>query len=285
VDDDQLIDAIRERAADPERLVDSRPTEFFASVKGMSLGGLFSAARSAMADAMRAAHGDVDDELIGKAHAYQAAMNRPAERALPARATPEAIEAAEARIGHALPPLLRRLYLEVANGGFGPGSGIIGVAGGWTDESGRTIDRVHAMMAEGDPDEPRWRWPTGLVPIVDASPVWTCVDTATPEGRIVDFDFEQIEYEGWDASFTDVSPSLREWLTTWVLSRPAHEAQREELAALMAESQIRAAREAREAIGRMSLDERRAMGLPDEGWEREVFGGIGLESDEPGGDR
>jgi hypothetical protein len=41
-----------------------------------------------------------------------------------AAATAEMIEEAEAVTGFRLPPLLRRLYLEVGNGGFGPGTGI-----------------------------------------------------------------------------------------------------------------------------------------------------------------
>jgi len=44
---------------------------------------------------------------------------------LPPPATPEAVAAAEEVIGFPLPPLLRRLYVEVANGGFGPNEGTI----------------------------------------------------------------------------------------------------------------------------------------------------------------
>jgi SMI1/KNR4 family protein SUKH-1 len=280
MDETELIAAIRARIADPDRRVDARPSEFFASVQGMSLGSLFRAGRAAAADAIRAARGDLNDELIGKAEGHRAAMNRPAERPLPARATPEALEAAEARMGVAIPPLLRRLYAEVANGGFGPGSGIIGIQGGWTDDNGRTIEDLLEMMSEGDPDERSWRWPVGLVPIVDYSPVWTCVATAVPGGRVVDFDHEEIEYGGWDASFSDVAPSLHDWLVTWVGSRPAHQVQREEMVEQTATSDVETARQAREAIGRMSIEERRAMGLPDVGWEQVVWGGIGLEPDE-----
>ncbi|MFF0151836.1 hypothetical protein [Micromonospora sp. NPDC005203] len=46
-----------------------------------------------------------------------------------------AVDDAERVLGHPLPPLLRRIYLEVANGGFGP---VLGVAGGCTDDLGRT---------------------------------------------------------------------------------------------------------------------------------------------------
>ena len=140
MDESELIEPIRARVADPDRRLDARPSEFFASVKGMSLGSLFRAGRAAAADAIRAARGDLDEELIGKAEGYRTAMNRPAERPFPPPATPEALDAAEARMGAALPPLLRRLYGEVANGGFGPGSGIIGIEGGWTDDK-RPNDR------------------------------------------------------------------------------------------------------------------------------------------------
>jgi hypothetical protein len=52
--------------------------------------------------------------------------------------------------------------------------------------------------------------------------------------------------------------------------------------AMSSESQVNQARASRAAIARMSLDERRAMGLPDVGWEQVVWGGLGWE--EPGDD-
>ncbi len=52
------------------------------------------------------------------------------------------LAATEAVLGFPLPPLLRALYTEVANGGFGPGVGIRGALGGYgspTDDPGDTI--------------------------------------------------------------------------------------------------------------------------------------------------
>lgn len=46
-------------------------------------------------------------------------------------ATEEQVRANEQRLGFALPSLLRQLYLQVANGGFGPGGGLRGVEGGY----------------------------------------------------------------------------------------------------------------------------------------------------------
>jgi hypothetical protein len=45
-----------------------------------------------------------------------------------APATPEDVQATEQALGFALPPLLRAVYLQVANGGFGPGTGLTGGA-------------------------------------------------------------------------------------------------------------------------------------------------------------
>lgn len=47
-------------------------------------------------------------------------------------ATKEQVQTTETRLGFALPPLLRDLYLYVANGGFGPGTGLPGVKDGYT---------------------------------------------------------------------------------------------------------------------------------------------------------
>ena len=43
---------------------------------------------------------------------------------------PGTLEEAESRLGFKLPILLRRLYLEVGNGGFGPSYGLLGISGG-----------------------------------------------------------------------------------------------------------------------------------------------------------
>src|SRR5690349_6056273 len=45
-------------------------------------------------------------------------------------ATEEQLQATEDAIGFSVPPLLRMLYAEIANGGFGPSYGITGARGG-----------------------------------------------------------------------------------------------------------------------------------------------------------
>ncbi|MGW7607158.1 SMI1/KNR4 family protein [Streptomyces sp. NPDC054766] len=97
---------------------------------------------------------------------------------LPPPATPEAVAEAEQIIGFPLPPLLRRLYLEVANGGFGPREGILGVRGGPVQANFRDI----AELYQDGPD-PSGEIPAGQVLIYDwGCTIWSLVDFADPAG-------------------------------------------------------------------------------------------------------
>ncbi|WP_406000834.1 SMI1/KNR4 family protein [Streptomyces sp. NBC_00829] len=114
----------------------------------------------------------MDDEAV------EAVRNRAAAGDLPAPATLAAVMEAERTIGFPLTPLLRRLYLEVANGGFGPPQGILGVRGGapqadWND--------LAELYQEG-PD-PSGLIPAGLVPVYDwGCTIWSLVDFRDPVG-------------------------------------------------------------------------------------------------------
>lgn len=69
-----------------------------------------------------------------------------------------AIVQAERRLGFALPPLPRRIYGEVGNGGFGPSYGLIGVPGGATDDLGRSIVDLYKDYRKAC----RKTWPEGF---------------------------------------------------------------------------------------------------------------------------
>jgi hypothetical protein len=60
----------------------------------------------------------------------------------PPPASQSQVDETEQMLGFALPPLLKKLYTEVGNGGFGWGNGLIGIApNGWQfDTSGFLID-------------------------------------------------------------------------------------------------------------------------------------------------
>jgi hypothetical protein len=61
-------------------------------------------------------------------------------------ATEDQIRETEQQLGFPLPPLLRLLYTEIANGGFGPGLGIVGTPGGFLMTNPRFDDPDHDIV-------------------------------------------------------------------------------------------------------------------------------------------
>ena len=128
------------------------------------------------------------------------------------------VAAAEAALGVTFPPLRRRLYTEVANGGFGPGATGIGLAGGRPDDDGQTVLDVHADLLDVPEIGPDW--PAHLVPVfrLDLA-CYGCVDTRDPAGPVVELDFDALDLDepsSWDDALTLVAPSLESWLRAWL---------------------------------------------------------------------
>lgn len=271
---DHLIQRIRERAADPAGRTEERPSEFWNTVTTQSLGGLLGMGRSVAQDLGRLLRQGPDETLTARAEEIERSMTTPADRPLAARASEAQLAAAERQLGFGLPPLLRRLYAEVANGGFGPGPGILGVKGGQKNDHGKTVEDLYAEMLEAVQENRRWIWPPGLLPIVDESGVYVCVDAAPPH-RVVEFDFEELDEEGhdggWSRAFRDASPSFEEWLTAW-LARPTateREAARQEEAKA---SMTSVPEVTRVYWLSMTPAQRAGYGLPEKGWGRALFG-------------
>jgi hypothetical protein len=126
-------------------------------------------------------------------------------------------------------------------------------------------------------------WPNRLLPLVFHNPQYECVDAASESLRIVDWDPEELDERvteaRWQRSFSETAPSLVAWLTEWVTSRPYQELRREEMEKRMQSSMVEDARRSRAMIAAMTPEERAAMGLPEVGWEKVAWGGIGLEDD------
>jgi hypothetical protein len=219
--------------------------------------------------------GRIDPAGHARALELERQITTPVDRPLPSPATEDEVVAAEAALGVMLPPALRRSYREVANGGFGPAEGLVSL--------GAMVDAYRDLQRPGMLPAGR-AWPAGLLPVVERDPGWDCVEAAT--GRIVAWDPEDLTErageERFRRSFGEAFPSVEAWLADWLGSETHEERSARMMADLMSpESQARQANEARAAIARMSPDERRAMGLPDVGWERVVWGGVGwVEPDE-----
>jgi hypothetical protein len=103
----------------------------------------------------------------------------------PRPASETAVRGAEAAMNLTIPPVLRRVYLEVADGGFGPGYGALSMPGGdgygdWSDvvEAWQDLHSVSGILF------PKW-----LMPVTD----WGCairslVDCRDDAGYVWGFD-------------------------------------------------------------------------------------------------
>src|SRR6266404_6273636 len=133
-----------------------------------------------------------DDYLIqrldGKALvASRGFVLRHAERFAPAPLN--VVREAQERFGFPLPPLLVRLWSEVANGGVGPGYGIYGLEGGLTDE---LVDLPLPDLFLEYRDSPHWIESVGEESASRSFPIcdWGCcigsvLDCSLPEGNLI----------------------------------------------------------------------------------------------------
>lgn len=127
----------------------------------------------------------------------------------PGPATEDAVLEAEAAIGFPIPSILRRLYLEVANGGFGPRFSVIGVRGHDYLTGGYYADIVEGY-GDGPEEEEDAVWLAGKVWLLDwGCAIWSLGDFDTPEGMMW----------GWDPNtcserhmFFPKDQTVKDWL-------------------------------------------------------------------------
>ena len=265
-----LIEQLQQRAVDPHRRIDAVPTIFDQTVSTLDLGGLGLAIQGIAGDLARTLasirEGRIDHEMARRAETVRQQMSTPAAEPAPPPASVAQVEGAEARFGFALPDILRRFYLEVADGGVGPDSGLLPISA--------VADTYLELLSEpqGELEEP---WPQGVIPLVAYDGGWDCLDAGS--GRIVGVEFDEIEQDdgevAWGLTTEQRAPSPEDWLSAWLEAAPPPSPAE----VFSSASLVDEARRARARIAGMTLEERRAMGLPDEGWERVVCGGLGLD--------
>lgn len=124
--------------------------------------------------------------------------------------TEEEMRQAEAALGFALPPLLRRLYLEVGNGDFGPRLLPLNTRKSrWDWVYFDSIVTWHV----GPGDEAQSTvWPKQLLMICDwGCNIYSCIDRSKPECPVLRSDNSILAGE-----FAFESPSLHQWLEDWL---------------------------------------------------------------------
>ena len=120
-------------------------------------------------------------------------------------ASPEQIARCEASLGFPLPELLRGLYLNVGNGGFGPGYGICPIQNGRTATCVTLVSLYEERMLASDSHT--WTWPTGLIMICDwGCLIRSCVLATSPDLEV----FTSTEYGVHSSQWT-----LKTWLSDW----------------------------------------------------------------------
>jgi len=99
------------------------------------------------------------------------------------------IEITEGRLGVELPPVLKRIYTEIGNGGFGPGYGLLGVRAELGEDSYyETIDDSFDYMVDTANDRGFDRWPDKIIPICNwGCDIYSFLDCTQPEYPVVLF--------------------------------------------------------------------------------------------------
>ncbi|MCG6969215.1 MAG: SMI1/KNR4 family protein [Gammaproteobacteria bacterium] len=133
-------------------------------------------------------------------------------------ASNDAIVLAETQMGFTICPLLKRIYTEVANGGFGPGSGIIGVGNGFTDDWGHNLEELYEYFSLRKHYDVSWRWPQGLLPFCHwGYTTYSCVDCNQPHYPvlIIDPDYKAQD-DDMEEMIIEHKDSIVEWFYDWL---------------------------------------------------------------------
>ena len=141
--------------------------------------------------------------------------------------TAKELQIAERAVGFKFPEVLRGIYLNVGNGGFGPEYGIVGTKGG-ARRDGCTLETCYQKMLELEMENPVWRWPTRLLPLAEyGCGMWGCVDCEYKKLPMILWDPNNLnsEFKGadakqnWGNSFWDIGQPFRTWLQSWLVEK------------------------------------------------------------------
>jgi hypothetical protein len=244
---EDLIARIRQRATDPETRTDAPPSTRgrTVSVGNLSVAGL---------DLGALLRGDADPRPSSAA----APLAPPADDA--------SIADAEKQLGFVLPKPLRQLYDQIANGGFGPGSGIMPL---------QDVVRTYLDLCATPPGPRKQKWPVQLLPITRNEPGLCCIEVN--KGEVIFWDEEEladgVSDKVWKRSFKPDAPDLGSWFERW-LDTPSPE---QNMKDLMQKGMLDGIRQSLAYWRAKTPEERAAFGLPETGWEEVLFGHLGID--------
>lgn len=135
---------------------------------------------------------------------------------LPAPASATELAAAEAHLGFPVPPVVRRVYTDVANGGFGPGYGLVGIGGGRPGFRNRArtwfCDDKYISLRSN----PQIQWPPQVLPVCDwGCGIYSCIDTTNEDAPMLRVVVDAL-YDAPSLAFASMDCTFTEWLQAWV---------------------------------------------------------------------
>ena len=130
---------------------------------------------------------------------------------------------AEQRLGFQLPPLLGKLYLQVGNGGFGPGFGLLGLNNnGAKNYHMNLVDWYLEGINHMHPDYPPW--PRQFITVCDwGDGIVSELDWTNPQGPIFRFNGDWYSDGPYEMVMRAEAPSLYSWLDDWLNDSPLFE--------------------------------------------------------------
>ncbi|MGY4509246.1 SMI1/KNR4 family protein [Bradyrhizobium sp. USDA 3650] len=125
---------------------------------------------------------------------------------------PGDIDSDEKHFRFGLPSLLKRIYAEIGNGGFGPGYGLIGLTNGVPDDTGKTAVAIYDVFRSA----PELGWPDALLPICHwGCAIYSCIDCLAPDFPMRIFDPDAQDGDDWSAAFFEESRGFEDWIRSW----------------------------------------------------------------------
>jgi hypothetical protein len=123
--------------------------------------------------------------------------------------------AAEGSLGFPLPPLVRELYAQVADGGYGPGYGLIRLSAG---DSMTVVISGQIFREERDANASDRQWPTHFIELVG----WGCnifsgIDCSQPSCPVIRYVPDRAIRGGvWADCLIPEAETLAGWLEAWL---------------------------------------------------------------------
>lgn len=128
----------------------------------------------------------------------------------------EELAGVEQRLAFDLPQPVKQVWGTVANGGFGPGYGLIGLVGGALSDLEQDAVEDYLVRRGTDPEDPGWYWPHGVLPICHwGCAIYSCVDCNDAAAPVLRFDPNIVDRD-WSVAWGRERDSLRDWLSAWI---------------------------------------------------------------------